>query len=126
VRIHCPVCGRENDAGPDFACRRCGCNFGDLDAVLASAAHHLAAAAAALRERDWQAALGGAERSWRLRHRASAARLAFLAAVSIGDTRLAASWLKCCASIDEESFPTRPNILTLRGIRNLIKKELRS
>ena len=95
--IDCPACGRENDAGQDFLCRRCGCDLEGLHTVLACAARHLAMAATRLRELDWRAALGGAERSWQLQHTASAARMAFLAAAAIGDARLAASWLKHCA-----------------------------
>jgi hypothetical protein len=64
-----------------------------LQFLLRCAARRLSAAAKKIQERDWPAALAEAEQSWHLRHSPDAARLAFMAAVALGDFLHAGFWL---------------------------------
>ena len=88
--ITCPACNKASQSGA--ACQRCGCDLARLHEIVAAATTHLAGAAAALAARAWSAALAAAGRSWRLRHTAESARIAFLAAAATGDTARAMRW----------------------------------
>lgn len=90
MNLTCPACGKREQN--DETCARCGCDLSQLQNVLRSAAGHLGAGWQALRTGDWPVALGQANASWRLCHTDAAARLAFLAASALGDTRLALGW----------------------------------
>jgi len=92
VPLHCPACGKTNDAETSPTCARCGCDLGMLQAIRACAAWHLASAAEQMQRRDWHEAIVHAERSWHLRKSAAAARMAFLALAAMGDTRNATAW----------------------------------
>jgi hypothetical protein len=102
VQLRCPACGKENIAGPGDACRRCGCDLGRICEVRQAAAHSLQAAARLLRGGNWEAALGAAERSWRLRHSPEAARLAFLAAAALGNTSGAEGWSDAARRLEDD------------------------
>jgi hypothetical protein len=56
-------------------------------------------AAEQLRGMEWREAYDHAEKSWTLRHSATAARLAFLASSAGGDFRLAALWIEPARTI---------------------------
>ena len=88
--LNCPACGKLNPI--EATCTRCGCDLARLRAVVAAAQGALAEGRVSLRRGDWAAALNWSEESWRLRHTVEAARLAFLAAGAMGDTRTAAAW----------------------------------
>ena len=88
--LNCPACGKLNQT--EAACTRCGCDLARLRAVLAAAKGALTEGRDSLRRGDWAAAMNWSEESWRLLHSAEAARLAFLAAGAMGDTRSAAAW----------------------------------
>jgi len=88
--LNCPACGKLNQT--EAACTRCGCDLARLRSVIAAAKGALTEGRDSLRRGDWAAALNWSEESWRLRHTAAAARLAFLAAGALGDTRTAAAW----------------------------------
>lgn len=88
--IVCPACNKANQN--EAACQRCGCDLARLHEIGEAAAACLGGATAALADGDGSAALLAAGRSWRLRHTAESARLAFLAAVAIGDTARALRW----------------------------------
>ena len=92
MRLECPACGKTNETESGAACSRCGCDLGRLDKVRQAALWRRRAAAQALRERRWADAMRHAEIGWSLRHTAPAARLAFLAAAALGDTRRAVHW----------------------------------
>jgi hypothetical protein len=95
MEISCPACGKTSDLHATSSCSRCGCDLGPLALIIVGAAWHLQMAAAELRAGDWEAALEHAQRSWSLHHSPRAARLACLAAVALGETRDALSWLRC-------------------------------
>lgn len=88
--IVCPACNKANQT--EAACQRCGCDLARLHEIGDAAAACLGGATAALAERDWSAAHAAAGRSWRLRHTAESARIAFLAAAALGDTARALRW----------------------------------
>jgi len=88
--LNCPACSKLNQT--EAACTRCGCDLARLRAVMAAAKEALAEGRVSLQTGDWAAALSWSEESWRLRHTVEAARLAFLAAGAMGDTRTAATW----------------------------------
>jgi hypothetical protein len=90
VALTCPACGKNNQAGP--VCARCGCDLSRLHTVTEAAVAALAEAHASLRAMDWSTALAWAGKSWQLCHSAKAARLAFLAAVGLGQTDSALTW----------------------------------
>jgi hypothetical protein len=90
--VDCPACGKRNIESAAMECVRCGCDLADLQVTLRCATRRLSAAAKRARECDWPAALAEAEQSWRLRHSAGAARLAFAAAAAMGDSRRAILW----------------------------------
>lgn len=90
--MHCPACGKKNIEDTDAECARCGCDLSGMQTLLRCAARRLSAAARGIRECGWPAALAEAEQSWRLRHSSDAARLAFVAAAALGDTRRAILW----------------------------------
>lgn len=92
MEIPCPACGKMSDLRATTACPRCGCDLGPLARIVAGASWYLQAAAVELRAGDWEAALAHAQLSWSLRHSPRAARLAFLAAVALGEARAAISW----------------------------------
>jgi hypothetical protein len=92
MEIRCPACAKGSDLRAATTCPRCGCDLGPLARIIAGAIWHLQASAAELRARNWQAALERAEQSWSLCHSPSAARLAFLAAAALGETRAAVAW----------------------------------
>jgi hypothetical protein len=88
--LKCPACGKLNPT--EAACTRCGCDLARLRGVVAAAQGALAEGRVSLQTGDWAGALSWSEKSWRLLHSAEAARLAFLAAGAMGDTRVAAAW----------------------------------
>ena len=88
--LNCPACGKLNQT--EAACTRCGCDLARLRAVIAAAKGALTEGRDSLRRGDWAAALNWSEESWRLRQSLEAARLAFLAAGALGDTRTAVAW----------------------------------
>jgi len=88
--LKCPACGKLSPT--EAMCTRCGCDLARLRAVIAAAQGALAEGRVSLQIGDWAGALSWSEKSWRLLHSAEAARLAFLAAGAMGDTRTAASW----------------------------------
>ena len=90
VMLNCPACGKLNQT--EAACTRCGCDLDRLRVVIAAAKGAVTEGRDSLRRGDWTAALNWSEESWRLRHTVEAARLAFLAAGALGDTRTAAAW----------------------------------
>ena len=92
MEISCPACGKASDLRQAAACPRCGCDLAPLARVITGAVWHLQAAAGELRAREWAAALKHAERSWSLRHSPRAARLAWLAALALGETQTALHW----------------------------------
>jgi len=92
MEISCPACGKTSDLSATTSCSRCGCDLGPLARISAGAVWHLQAAAGELRAGDWETALKHAQRSWSLRHSSHAARLAFLAAAALGETRDALAW----------------------------------
>ena len=92
MEISCPACGKTNDLLATTSCSRCGCDLGPLARIVAGALWHLQAATGELRAGDWDAAFEHAQRSWSLRHSPRAARLAWLAAMTLGETRDALSW----------------------------------
>lgn len=71
-----------------------------LHEIVAVAATHLEGAAAALANRDWSVALTAAGCSWRLRHTAESARIAFLAAAASGDTARALRWRERATDVE--------------------------
>lgn len=90
MSITCPACGKQNDGGAE--CPRCGCELAILQTIID-------AADTALRRGEESLALGNAvtaadqaQRSWRLKKSKSAARLAFLAHLAIGDDIQAGRW----------------------------------
>ena len=88
--LNCPACGKLNQT--EATCTRCGCDLARLRAVIAAAKGALTEGRVSLQTGDWAGALSWSEESWRLLHSAEAARLAFLAAGAMGDTRVAAAW----------------------------------
>ena len=92
MEISCPACGKTSDLSATTSCPRCGCDLGPLARIIAGAVWHLQAAAGGLRAGNWAAALEHAQRSWSLLHSPRAARLAFLAAAALGETRDALCW----------------------------------
>jgi len=90
VPIACPACNKANQT--EAACQRCGCDLARLHEIRAAAVACLGGATAALADGDWTAALSAAARSWRLRHTAESARIAFLAAAAAGDTARTLHW----------------------------------
>ena len=88
--IVCPACNKANQT--EAACQRCGCDLARLHGLADAAAACLDGATAALADGDWPAALTAAGRSWRLRHTAESARVAFLAAAATGETARALRW----------------------------------
>ena len=88
----CPACRKANETEAASSCARCGCDLSALASLMLAAASRLADAGECLRNRQWQQALEGAEESWTWRHTPSAARVAFLAAAALGDTRRAFHW----------------------------------
>jgi hypothetical protein len=88
--LKCPACGKLNPT--EATCTRCGCDLARLRAVIAAAKGALTEGRVSLQRGNWAAALSWSEESWRLRHTVEAARLAFLAAGAMGDTRAAAAW----------------------------------
>ena len=90
VLLNCPACGKLNQT--EAACTRCGCDLAWLRAVVAAAQGALAEGRVSLQTGDWAGALSWSEKSWQLVHSVEAARLAFLAAGAMGDTRTAAAW----------------------------------
>ena len=90
--LKCPACGKLNHT--EAACTRCGCDLARLRAVIAAAQGALAEGRVSLQTGDWARALSWSEESWRLCHTVAAARLAFLAAGAMGDTRIAAAWYR--------------------------------
>lgn len=90
MSITCPACNKPNQAQP--ACSRCGCDLSCLLALANGAAGALSQARNWLHQRDWAEALEWAEESWRLRHTAEAAGIAFLAAGALGLTARALCW----------------------------------
>jgi hypothetical protein len=100
VRLDCPACGKTNEPGISAACSRCGCDLGRLRELLRAADWRLAAAALDLRNQRWEPALRHAEIGWSLRHSVPAARLAFLAALGLGDTPRASHWWQSAENAD--------------------------
>jgi hypothetical protein len=94
MEISCPACAKTSELSAAAACPRCGCDLGPLARIIAGAVWHLQAAAGDLRARNWEAALEHAQQSWSLCHSQGAARVAFLAAAALGETRDALSWLR--------------------------------
>ena len=92
MRLECPACGKNNETESSAVCSRCGCDLGRIEKARQAALWRLTAAAQSLRDRRWTAALRHAEIGWSLRHTALAARLAFLAAIALRDTRRAVHW----------------------------------
>lgn len=92
MEISCPACGKTSDLRATTSCSRCGCDLAPLARIIAGALWHLQAAAGELRAGDWEAAFEHAQQSWSLHNSQRAARLAFLAAVALGETRDALSW----------------------------------
>jgi hypothetical protein len=90
MALVCPACNKAGQA--DAACSRCGCDLSRLHAIAEAAAAQLAAARAALRQRDWPGARVRAEQSWSLCHTRESARVAFLAAAAAGETARALIW----------------------------------
>jgi len=90
--LKCPACGKLNPT--EAACPRCGCDLARLRAVVAAAQGALAEGRVSLQTGDWARALSWSEESWRLVHSLEAARLAFLAAGAMGNTRTAAAWYR--------------------------------
>jgi len=88
--LNCPACGKLNQT--EAACMRCGCDLARLRAVVTAAKGALSEARLSLQKGNWAAALNWSEESWRLCHTVEAARLAFLAAGAMGETRIAAAW----------------------------------
>lgn len=88
--IVCPACNKANQTAP--TCQRCGCELSPLHEIAAAAASRLSAARSALAMSNWPAALHAAAHSWRLRHTAESARVAFLAIAAAGDTMQAMRW----------------------------------
>jgi len=93
MNLRCPACGELNELVADAACQRCSCDLSMLSSVVRSAAGHLQASAAELRQREWEAALWHAEQSWGLFHTPRAARFACLAAAALGDSARVWHWL---------------------------------
>lgn len=88
--LTCPACNKANQS--DATCPRCGCDLSRLHQLAAASTARLADALTALEEFDWPEALNHASSSWRLRHSAASARLAFLAATAAGQTQAALRW----------------------------------
>ncbi len=88
--LNCPACGKLNQT--EASCSRCGCDLAGLHAIVAAAKVALVEGRVSLQTGDWAGALSSSEKSWRLLHSVEAARLAFLAAGAMGDSRTAASW----------------------------------
>lgn len=92
MQLECPACGKANELDSSSTCERCGSDLSRLRGVLLSASWHLCAAAERVRSGAWQEALTHAERSWKLRNSAEAARLAFLLCAALGHSGRAARW----------------------------------
>jgi hypothetical protein len=92
MEITCPACGKSSDVRATTTCPRCGCDLGPLARIIAGAIRQLQAAAAELRARNWEAALERAQQSWSLCHSPHAARVAYLSAAALGETRAALTW----------------------------------
>jgi hypothetical protein len=101
VPISCPVCAKKNDAGG--SCTRCGCDLSSLRLVLSAATSFLSLASRELQKRDWNAALGHAQRSWELAHSPESARLASLAAAALGEIELLKQWRRRAMSFQPAS-----------------------
>jgi len=90
MEIGCPACGKISHA--DSECSRCGCDLSALRRVLESARSELEISMKKLRDQDCPGALEHARRSWLLKKSKDAARLAFLASISVKDFSGATGW----------------------------------
>lgn len=90
MEIQCPSCKKLNSYSP--ACVRCGCELEILITILQAAGNEISMGKGKLLEGNWLEALGHATRSWNLKKSSNAAKLAFLANVSIGKYEDALKW----------------------------------
>lgn len=107
--IICPACNKTGLASD--TCPRCGCDLAYLHQIDRAAARLLRSAVQSLCARQWREALRQADRAWSLRHSAVAARVAFLAAGSLGMTGQAMRWRSLGTTLRQglfEESATRP------------------
>lgn len=90
MAIVCPACGKRSDGAPE--CPRCGCGLSVLEAIIRAAGRELATGRLRFLDGDFSLALHHAGKSWHLKKNAKAARLAFLAALSLNDGAGAGMW----------------------------------
>ena len=90
MTITCPACGKKNEGAE--GCTRCGCDLSILENILQTAAHKIYMGRENIKTGDPLEALRHAEESWLLKKSAAAARLAFLAALAVGDLEGADLW----------------------------------
>lgn len=90
MEIQCPSCKKLNSDSPE--CVRCGCELKILIAILQAAGSEISMGKGKLLEGNCLEALGHAIRSWNLKKSSNAAKLAFLANVSIGKYEDALKW----------------------------------
>lgn len=96
MEIKCPSCRKTNKdsdmEGLSRQCKRCGGDLSKLFTILEIAEYKLSEAKSFLFKKDAHSALINAEESWKLKHSAGAARLAFLSAVAIKNYSRACAW----------------------------------
>lgn len=90
MEIVCPACGKTSHMNSE--CSRCGCDLSSLRRLRESSREELETAAKKLKDRDSLAALEHAGKSWLINKDKHAARLAFLACISIRDFPEATKW----------------------------------
>ena len=104
MEIVCPACNKRNKT--EMQCIRCGADLVALMQTRRSARQALKTGTQYLKQCDGRNALHQAEIAWRLKNSAAAARLAFLACLSLQRFRSATRW--CERALSRKSKSTKP------------------
>lgn len=88
--IACPACSKKSEDMRE--CPRCGCELSILEMITRAAARELFMGRESFLADDMQSAIYHAGKSWHLKKSPTAARLAFLSALSASDWTEADRW----------------------------------
>jgi hypothetical protein len=90
MAIACPACGKKSEDVRE--CPRCGCELSILEMITRAAARELFIGRESFLAGDMQSASYHAGKSWHLKKSPEAARVAFLSALSTGDSAQVDRW----------------------------------